>query len=150
MIAKSREGAVPFAGVNYLAIVIAAVAAWLIGAAWYMVLGKVWMAALGKTPEEIAACRSQPPPIMQLVLAFVAALVMAWVLAGLVGHFGAGQVTVMNGIISGAFCWLGFVATTMLVNNSFAQRDGRLLLIDSGHWLVVLLVVGAIIGAMGV
>jgi hypothetical protein len=38
----------------------------------------------------------------------------------------------------------------MLVNNSFAQRDGRLLLIDGGHWLVVLLVVGAIIGAMGV
>ena len=31
-----------FAGVNYLAIV-----AWLAGAAWYMALGNVWMAALG-------------------------------------------------------------------------------------------------------
>jgi hypothetical protein len=38
----------------------------------------------------------------------------------------------------------------MLVNNIFAQRDRRLLLIDGGHWLVVLLVMGAIIGAMGV
>ena len=54
-----------------------------------------------------------------------------------------------NGIISGAFCWLGFVITTILVNNSFAHRDRRLLLIDGGHWLLVLVLMGAIIGAMG-
>ena len=42
-----------FAGVNYLAIVIAAVAAWLAGAGWYMALGKTWMAALGTTPEKM-------------------------------------------------------------------------------------------------
>ena len=36
-----------FAGVNYLAILIAAVAAWIAGAAWYMSLGKTWMAAQG-------------------------------------------------------------------------------------------------------
>ena len=40
-----------FAGVNYLAILIAAVAAWLAGAGWYMCFGKTWMAALGTTPE---------------------------------------------------------------------------------------------------
>jgi hypothetical protein len=32
-------------------------------------------------------------------------------------------VTLRNGVISGLFCWLGFVITTMLVNNSFAMRD---------------------------
>ncbi len=37
----------------------------------------------------------------------------------------------------------------MLVNNSFARRDWRLLLIDGGHWLLVLLLMGAIIGVMG-
>ena len=31
-----------FAGLNYLAILIAAVVAWLAGAAWYMSLGKIW------------------------------------------------------------------------------------------------------------
>ena len=31
----------------YLAILIAAVAAWLAGAGWYMALGKTWTAALG-------------------------------------------------------------------------------------------------------
>ena len=43
-----------------------------------------------------------------------------------------------------------FVLPTIVVNNSFAQRDWRLLWIDGGHWLVVLLLMGAIIGAMGV
>jgi hypothetical protein len=142
--------AVTFAGINYLAIAVAAIAAWVFGAAWYMALGRTWMAALGKAPAEVEACRKQSPPIRQLVIAFIASLVMAWVLAGLIGHLGPGQVTVRNGVISGAFCWLGFVITTMVVNAMFAGRNARLLLIDGGHWLLVLLLIGAIIGAMGV
>jgi hypothetical protein len=139
-----------FAGVNYLAVLIAAVAAWLAGAAWYMGLGKAWMAALGVTPEEMAARKNAPGAFLPFVLAFAAELVMAWVLAGLIGHLGPGQVTLRNGVISGAFCWLGFVLTAMLVNYSFAHRDWRLLAIDGGHWLVVLMLMGAIVGGIGV
>ena len=36
-----------------------------------------------------------------------------------------------------------------LQNNIFAGRDARLLLIDGGHWLLVLVLMGAIIGGMG-
>ena len=137
-----------FAGVNYLAIVIAAIVAWLAGAAWYMTLGKFWMPALGITPEKMHEAKNRPGAFLPFIYAFVAELVMAWVLAGLIGHLG--PVTLRNGIISAAFCWLGFVITTILVNNSFAMRDWRLLCIDGGHWLVVLLLMGAVIGAMGV
>jgi hypothetical protein len=139
-----------FAGVNYLAVFIAALVAWLAGAGWYMALGKVWTSALGTTPEKMQAMKGEPGAFLPFIYAFVAELVMAWALAGLVGHLGPGQVTVKNGLISGAFCWLGFVMTTMLVNNSFGRRDRRLLLIDGGHWLVVLLLIGAVIGAFGV
>jgi len=59
-------------------------------------------------------------------------------------------VTLRSGVISGLFCWGGFVITTMLVNNSFAMRSPKLLLIDGGYWLVVLVLSGAIIGALGV
>jgi hypothetical protein len=38
----------------------------------------------------------------------------------------------------------------MVVNNGFARRDWRLLWIDGGHWLLVLVLMGAVIGAMGV
>jgi len=58
-------------------------------------------------------------------------------------------VTLRNGIISAAFVWFGFVLTTMTVNYSFSGRDRRLLLIDLGNWLIVLLVIGAVIGAIG-
>jgi len=139
-----------FAGVNYLAIVIAAVVAWLAGAGWYMTFGKTWMAALGITLEKMQEAKNQPGAFLPFIYAFVAELVMAWTLAGVLGHLGAGQVTFTNGVVSGAFLWLGFVITTMLVNNSFAMRDWRLLLIDGGHWLVVLLLMGAIIGAISV
>ena len=82
--------------------------------------------------------------------AFVGQLLMAWVLAGLIGHLGEGQVTLSNGIISGAFVWLGFVATTLVVNHGFQMRLGLLTLIDAGHWLGVLLIMGGIIGAFGI
>jgi hypothetical protein len=139
-----------FAGVSYLAIVVAAVAAWLAGAVWYMAFGKAWMAAIGSIPEKMQAMKGRPGAILPFTYAFFAEMVMAWVLAGVLGHLGPGQVTIRNGVISAAFIWFGFVMTTMLVNNSFASRSWRLMLIDGGHWLVVLLLIGAIIGAMGV
>jgi hypothetical protein len=136
-----------FAGLNYLAIVIAAVVAWLAGAVWYMTLGKIWTAALGKTLEQAHAESKRPGAYLPFVYAFIAELIMAWVLAGLLGHIGA--LTLRGGLISGAFCWVGFVITTLFVNNSFAKRDWRLVWIDGGHWLIALLLMGAIIGAMG-
>jgi hypothetical protein len=143
-----------FAGINYLAIVIAAVAAWLAGAAWYGALAKPWVAAQGKTMEEFqaqrAALRGSTAAYAPFIIAFVAELVMAWALAGVIGHLGAGQVTLRNGVISAFFLWLGFVVTTLAVNYAFAARGLKLAAIDAGHWLLVLLVEGAVIGAMGV
>jgi hypothetical protein len=136
-----------FAGVNYLAIVIAAVLAWLAGAVWYIVFGKAWMAALGITPQKMAEAKSRPGAFLPFIYAFVAELVMAWVLSGVLWHLGT--FTLRAGIITAALCWLGFVITTIVVNNSFADRDPRLLLVDGGHWLVALLIMGAVIGAMG-
>jgi hypothetical protein len=137
-----------FAGINYIAVLIAAAAGWAAGAVWYMTLAKPWMAAVGTTPEKIAASKTRPGAALPFVFAFAACAIMAWVLAGIVGHLG--QVTLRNGVISGLFCWAGFVITTMIVNNSFAMRSRMLLLIDGGYWLVALALMGAIIGAIGV
>jgi hypothetical protein len=139
-----------FAGLNYLAIVIAAIVAWVAGAVWYMSLGKIWTQAQGLTPERLHENKSRPGAYLPFIYCLVAELVMAWVLAGLMAHLGTGQVTLLNGVVSGAFCWLGFVITTLVVGNTFALRDLRLLWIDGGHWLIVLVLMGAIIGLMGV
>jgi len=137
-----------FAGINYLAILIAAVASWLVGPVWYMALAKPWMAAIGMTPEQMHECRKGSGAFLPFVYAFLANLIIAWVLGGLLGHLG--QLALRNGALSGLFCWGGFVFTTMLVNNRFAMRSSKLLLIDGGYWVVVLVLSGAIIGAVGV
>jgi hypothetical protein len=136
-----------FAGVNYLAVVIAAVVAWLAGAGWYTAFSKSWVAAQGFTAEQMQAAKSEPGAYLPFVYVFIANLVMAWMLAGVLFHVGA--LSLRAGVISAALCWVGFVITTMWVNNSFARRDRRLLAIDGGYWLVALVLMGAIIGAMG-
>jgi len=135
-----------FAGMNYLAILLAAFAAFGWGAAYYMTLSKQWLTAVGMSKEQMETNRTAVP----FIISFVALLVMGWVLAGTLGHLGPGQVTLKNGIISALFLWLGFVVTTIFVNNAYPGRKYSLSLIDSIHWLGVLVIQGAVIGAFGV
>lgn len=132
-----------FAGLNWVAILVAAVAAYLAGAIWYGVLGKVWMKAARINPDEA----KMSIPLM--AIGFVCELVMAWVMAGVIGHLGEGAVTLRNGLVSGAFIWLGFMATTVTINQRYQGFGWNLTLIDAGHWLVVALLMGGIIGAFG-
>jgi Protein of unknown function (DUF1761) len=142
---RPMEATMTFVGMNYWAVLMAAVAAWMLGALWYSLLSKPWMAAAGVTkPDDTASVRAFLP----FVIAFVAALVMAWVLAGIMGHLG--QLSIKNGAISGAFCWLGFTIPAMVVNYTFGQRKPLLLAIDGGYWLAALVVMGVIIGGLGI
>lgn len=75
---------------------------------------------------------------------------MATMVAAVVGHLGPGEVTLANGVVSAFFLWVGFVATTLVVNHRYQGFGWDLSLIDGVHWLLVLLAMGAIIGAMGV
>lgn len=131
-----------FAGINYLAVVVAAVAGFFASAVWYGALGKQWMAALGKTRQEM---KPAPGPF---IIAALAQIVMAYVLAGAIGHLG--EVNWRTGAISGAILWAGFVITTLAVNYAFQGARGALVLIDGVHWLIVLVLMGLIIGAIGV
>jgi ABC-type Na+ efflux pump permease subunit len=133
-------------GIDYFAILAAAVAAWLVGAVWYMALGKPWMAALGKTREELMGPTGKPST-GPFIISFVAELVMAFVLAFFIVQLG--PVTLTHGIATAFLAWLGFVATSMVVNHGFGGARPTLTVIDGGHWLAVLLVEGAVIGAFG-
>ena len=140
-----------FAGVNYFAILAAAVGAWLFGAGYYGALGKQWVAAQGKTMEqfkqETAAKSGTLAGAMPFMIAFMSELIMAFVLYGILTHMG--RFTVRAGLISAAFCWFGFVLTTIAVNNAFSGRRPMLTVIDSGGWLGALLIIGAVIGWLG-
>jgi hypothetical protein len=130
-----------FTGISYIAVIVAAVVAYVFGSVWYMLLAKPWLAAVGFADPPKPA----PAPF---IIAFVAQLVIAYFLAGLIAHLG--DVTVARGIITAFFVWLPFVMGTMIVNHRFQGSTWSLTLIDGGHWLGVFLVMGIAIGLIGV
>jgi hypothetical protein len=129
--------------VNYVAVVIAALAGFGLGAVWYMVLSKPWVRAVGKTEEDLKKRGSAVP----FLIAIIALLLMSWMLAGLMGHLA--QVNVRGGVMTAFFVWVGFVITTMAVNHAFAGAKPMLTLIDGLYWLATLAIMGAVIGAFG-
>ena len=137
-----------FAGINYWAVLVAGAVGFLSGGVWYRLLAEPWKSAHGFTTEQIRAHHGKEAAPWPLIIALVADLIMAWMLAGVMGHLG--DVTLKNGVVTALFLWFGFVITTLIVNNTFGMRSARLILIDGGHWLVALVLMGAIIGAWGV
>ena len=135
-----------FAGINFWAVGLAAVVGWLVGLGWYSTLKRPWMIALGKTRTELLPPHGKPSPAPFLV-AFAAQVVMAWVLAGIIGH--VGHVTVPNGVISSLLAWFGFVVMTRAADNCLARQRVMLTAIESGQWLFALLAQGIVIGLFG-
>ncbi len=133
-----------------LPIILSAIAAWFFGAVYYGALGRKWIEAQGKTIEQCKADnagKSTATKVTPFVLSFIAELVMASALSGIMFHVGI--FTIVAGVFSGFMCWLGFVLTTVAVNNAYAFRKLTLTATDTGHWLGVLVIMGAILGWFG-
>lgn len=136
-----------FDNVNFIAWVLAVVVSMAIGAGWYGVLSKKWIAASGFSPSEIETLESGGGG-SSYVVAAICHIIMAYVLSGVIYH--SGGFSLRGGVISALFIWAGFVATSMAVNHRFQMKPWSLTVIDSGHYLLVLLAQGAILGWFGV
>ncbi|MDQ2082409.1 DUF1761 domain-containing protein [Xanthobacteraceae bacterium Astr-EGSB] len=137
--------------VNFWAVLAAAVAAWLAGTGYYTVLAEPWARALGTNTDHLRRERAARAGTLAawfpFLLVFVAELVMAFVLAVLMREM---DITgPRGGALTGALAWLGLVATTNAVANMFADRKIMLTIIDTGHWLLALLVMGGVLGWFG-
>ena len=136
--------------VNWLSILIAAVAAWLFGGAYYSSLSKPWLEAQGKTLEQCKAeqeAKSGAAKAAPFILVFIGEIIIAWALYGILVHMNA--FTLRGGLISAALIWFGFVLTTMASNHAFTGKRPMLTVIDGGGWLGAFLIIGAIVGWMG-
>ena len=128
---------------NWLAIIIAAIANMVIGFLWYgtWAFGKSWMKLSGHTMGE----GFQPGPLylMTAVAAVVQAITMAW----LIGQTGANSGAA--GAIVGLYVGMGIVAAAMFAEVLFAGRHPRLFAIVAGYSVLALVVQGMIIGFLG-
>src|SRR3990172_2406962 len=130
-----------FGNINALAVLVSAVASMLVGFVWFSkpLFEGAWLAGIGKTREEVAAA-----PPTRFVIAFVAAVLEAYILAALLNITGGPRLA--TGVLMAVVLWASFVATTTAASYAFAGRGLRVWMIESGNHLVTLLVMGAILG----
>ena len=129
--------------VNYLAVGLAALSAFLLGGLWYspVLFANKW-AALAEVSEEKLKSGSMP---MIYGGAFLLNLVSAYFLALFIGRGADLKFATLAGLSVGA-CW---VATSFGVSYLFERRPFALWLINAGYFTLYFTLMGAILGAMG-
>ena len=126
---------------NHLAILVAALIQWILGALWYSLLfAKPWMALTGQKPGE-----RPKGAVVAMVTSFFGGLVLAFVLAHMV--LWSGATTFCWGAFIGFICWLGFIAAPLLSETMYEKRPFKLFAINTGYWLLALLISGGLLAA---
>lgn len=125
---------------NWLAILVAAVSAFVVGGLWYgPLLGKVWMSASGVTEEQSKQANMARTFGLAFVLEFVAALVLAMFIGPDAG--------LAFGLFAGGSVGLFWVAAALGVVYLFEGRPLAHWLVNSGYFVLSFLIMGAILGA---
>lgn len=123
--------------VSVMGMLLAVVASMIIGGVWYSVFAEQWLKALGKKKSQL-----QNSP-QNYALQAVYSLVMAYVLAHFVRY--ADATTIMDGLKTGFWAWLGFTATTSAGMNLWEGKGWDLWLINNGNYLLTSMAMGAIL-----
>jgi ABC-type Na+ efflux pump permease subunit len=133
----------PASDVNWVAVLVTSIAGFLVGGLWYTVLfGRKWSSLAGFPDDQMRVGAA-----VAYGLGFVCTFIMAYVMARFIDYVfkSPEDKTVLNGLLLGLMIWVGFVATTGLTNDLFGRKPLLRWLIESLHYLVVLLLMGAIL-----
>ena len=137
---------------NYLAVLAAAIAGMVLGYLWYGPLfGADWTALMGWKPDAAQKLMAQNKKKMMTnyTLMFVGLLLMAFTLSHLVSllNLYSGFTGVVAGLEGAFMSWFGFVLPASLGAILWEGRHWRLWVLNSGYYLIILLVMGIILGA---
>jgi hypothetical protein len=132
---------VTFHGINVLAILAAAVSAFVVGGLWYSpaLLGRLWKRANGFSGSE-------PGPATPKIFAisFLLCLIMA---ANLAMFLNDPKTTVAWGATAGFLAGFGWIAMGIGVVSMFERRPWSYVFVNGGCLTVALVLMGAILGA---
>ena len=127
---------------NWLAIICAAAAYWILGAIWYMGLfGKIWAASIEQHGVKLQRSGMGAKMIGNFIGNFVAAVIMARLLAR------TGIANVGHGLKLGAGVGLGFSATALTIQYLWESKPFKVWLIDVGYHFSGCVLLGAILAA---
>ena len=129
--------------INYLAVLVAAIASMVIGFIWYGPLfGKMWMRMMGFDKKKMDEAKKKGMG-KTYALAFLTSLIMSYVLAHFVSYLQA--MTIADGAILGFWLWIGFFATTQLGMVMWEGKPVKLYILNTLHYLVTLIVMASIL-----
>jgi hypothetical protein len=129
-----------FQNLNWLAIIVAAISAFILGGLWYspLMFVKRWMKETGITEED-----TKNTNIIKIFsLAFILSLIASFFLAMFIGA----KAGIGFGALAGFMAGLGWVFTFMGISYLFESRTLAHFLINSIYSIVSLTIMGAIIG----
>ena len=134
----------PQVPVNHVAVFVSAVIPIIVGMVWHgKLFWKQWATLSGQPINQ------QKPKDMgkKMLIAFVGWLLMSYVLQHAIVFANAylGTSGVFGGLMSGFFNWLGFTAIVSAMPMLWEGKSWKLWFINSGHILVSLLIMGAIL-----
>ena len=126
---------------NYWAVIVAAVVAFVGSSVWYVVFGN----ELAKVSPVFAELRAQKPAAWRMIAEFAGSLVLSFVVAYLIGL--KEDVTWMSAVGIGCLLWLGLSAVQWMSSMVWEKVPLTMAAIHAGDWLVKLVVISAIVGA---
>src|SRR2546428_10619929 len=127
---------------NWLAIICAAAAYWILGAIWYMALfGKIWAASIEQHGVKLQRSGMGAKMIGNFIGNFIAAVIMARLLVR------TGIVDVGHGLKLGAGVGLGFSATALTIQYLLESKPFQVWLIDVSYHFFGCVLLGAILSA---
>jgi len=129
--------------VNYLAVLVAAVAVFVLGWLWYspLLFYKPWMRLRGMDPA--AAMANAKMPGGKLLIEFARCLVLAYVIARFVALLGVS--TWLGAVHFGLSLWIGFPVILLTGSVLWENIPWKVAAIHAGDWLVKLLVIPIIV-----
>jgi Na+-transporting NADH:ubiquinone oxidoreductase subunit NqrE len=131
----------PNVDINWIAVIAATVVNMVVGFIWYSpaLFAKPWSKLTGRKMNEMGDGSTS------YIITTVAALIQNIILSYVVGW--SGVTTAIKGAWLGFLIWVAFVAVTQGVNTVFAGGRKKLWAINTGYFLVVLLINGALLAA---
>ena len=128
---------------NPLAIAVATLLYFVLGAFWFTFFQARWLAGIGRTMQELMATGRSP--FFAYVIALFGALLLALFLSWLIQV--TGPLTPTRGVFVAILTWLCVVFTTWSTEYAFEARGLRILAINTGYCLVGMVIMGAVLGA---
>ena len=119
-------------------VIVAALLAWVFGAAWYMAIGKQWMEASGLTEESI-----DPKNFAPHAVSLAGSVVVAWMMHFVLGW--AEVETVSGALLMGLGLGLFVISPWMVNNVVYGQRDRRLIWMDGIYPVVGMTVISVVL-----